>query len=146
MVDQAPDAGLAWTRGDPVGITLAAARTVPVPDVTGYALDAATEAILGIGLTLGTTSATVEPGPPTIVLSQDPAPRAVVALGGPVALVVRAGVPNVLGLTEADARTTIAAAGVPLDHEDTAGVAGAGRHRALADARAGDRGDARARR
>ena len=75
--------------------------------------------ILGLGLTVGKTSSTVEPGPPTIVLSQDPAPRAVVALGGAVALVVRAGVPNVLGLSDADARTTIAAAGVPLDHEDT---------------------------
>ena len=33
------------------------------------------------------------------MLSQDPAARAVVALGTAVALVVRAGVPNVLGLT-----------------------------------------------
>jgi serine/threonine-protein kinase len=54
------------------------------------------------------------------VLSQDPAPRAAVALGTEVALVVRAGVPNVLGLTDADARAALAAAGVPLDHEDTA--------------------------
>jgi beta-lactam-binding protein with PASTA domain len=119
VVDQAPDAGLAWTRGDPVNFTLAAARTISVPDVTGYALDAATETILGLGLTLGETSATVEPGPPTIVLSQDPAPTAVVPLGSAVTLVVRAGVPNVLGLSEPDARATIAAAGVALDHEDT---------------------------
>ena len=33
---------------------------------------------------------------------------------------MRAGVPNLLGLTEAAARTAIDAAGVPLDHEDTA--------------------------
>jgi beta-lactam-binding protein with PASTA domain len=120
VVDQAPDANLAWTRGDPVNLTLAAARTVSVPDVTGYALDAATETILGLGLALGTTTATVEPGPPTIVLSQNPAPRAAVPLGSAVALVVRAGVPNVLGLTDADARAALAAAGVPLGHEDTA--------------------------
>src|SRR5262249_45971633 len=116
--DQAPDAGLAWTRGDPVNFTVAATRTIPVPDLTGYALDAATETLLGLGLMVGKTSSTVEPGPPTIVLSQDPAPPAVVPLGGAIALVVRAGVPNVLGLADADARTAIAAAGVALDHED----------------------------
>ena len=83
MVDQAPPPGSAWTRGDRVGLTLAAARTVAVPDVAGYALDAATEVIVGIGLTVGTTSTTVEPGPPTIVLGQDPAARPVVPSGRP---------------------------------------------------------------
>jgi beta-lactam-binding protein with PASTA domain len=120
VVDQAPDAHLAWTRGDPVNLTLSATRTVSVPDVAGYALDAASETVLGLGLVLGKTTATVEPGPPTIVLGQDPAPRTAVPLGSAVALVVRAGVPNVLGLTDADARAALAAAGVPLGHEDTA--------------------------
>ena len=120
MVDQAPPPGSAWTRGDRVGLTLAAGRTVAVPDVAGYALDAATEVIAGMGLAVGKTSTTVEPGPPTIVLSQDPAARSVVPLGAAVALVVRAGVPNLLGLTEAAARTALDAAGVSLDHEETA--------------------------
>jgi beta-lactam-binding protein with PASTA domain len=124
VVEQAPAAGLAWSRGDRVGMTLAAARTVSVPDVTGYALDAATEVIIGIGLTLGQTTATVEQGPPTIVLGQDPDARSVVPLGTAVALEVRAGVPNVLGLTEADARTTLQAAGVQLAGESTQEVPG----------------------
>ncbi len=124
MVDQAPPPGSAWTRGDRVGLTLAAGRTVAVPDVAGYALDAATEVIAGMGLAVGKTSTTVEPGPPTIVLSQDPAARSVVPLGTAVALVVRAGVPNLLGLTEAAARTALDAAGVSLDHEETAESAG----------------------
>ena len=65
VVDQAPPPGSAWTRGDRVGLTLAAGRTVAVPDDAGYALDAATELIAGMGLALGKTSTTSEPATPT---------------------------------------------------------------------------------
>ena len=123
MVDQAPPPGSAWTRGDRVGLTLAAGRTVAVPDVAGYALDAATKVIAGMGLAVGEDLDDRRAGPPTIVLSQDPAARSVVSLGAAVALVVRAGVPNLLGLTEAAARTALDAAGVSLDHEGDGGVA-----------------------
>jgi len=91
---------------------------VSVPSVVGDTQAAATAAITGAGLTLGTvtqaSSATVASGS---VISQTPAGGASAAGGASVALVVSSGpapvaVPNVVGNTQAAATTAITGAGL----------------------------------
>src|SRR5262245_41182453 len=86
------------------------------PNVEGLTQDAATTAITGAKLKVGTvtqrTSNTVATGN---VISQDPASGSSVAEGSPVNLVISSGpqmvaVPNVERLTQDDATTTITAA------------------------------------
>src|SRR5271165_639668 len=86
-----------------------------VPNVEGLTQDAATTAITAAKLTVGTvtqqTSNTVATGK---VISQDPASGNSVAQGSPVNLVISSGpqmvtVPNVEGLTQDAATTTITA-------------------------------------
>src|ERR1700694_5572353 len=87
-----------------------------VPNVEGLTQDAATTAITGAKLTVGTvtqqTSDTVATGK---VISQDPTSGSSVAQGFPVNLVISSGpqmatVPNVEGLTQDAATTAITAA------------------------------------
>ena len=94
------------------------AAQISVPNVVGEAQTAATTAITGAGLTVGTvtqaSSATVASGS---VISQAPAGGASAASGASVALVVSSGpasvtVPNVVGDTQAAATTAITGAGL----------------------------------
>src|ERR1700675_1351359 len=87
-----------------------------VPNVEGLTQDAATTAITAAKLAVGTvtqqTSNTVATGK---VISQDPASGSSVAQGSPISLVISSGpqmvtVPNVEGLTQAAATTTITGA------------------------------------
>jgi beta-lactam-binding protein with PASTA domain len=96
------------------------AVAVLVPNVVGDAQAAASTAITGAGLTLGTvtmaSSATVATGD---VISQDPTAGTSVANGSPVSLTVSSGpamvnVPNVLGDTQAAATTAITDTGLTL--------------------------------
>jgi beta-lactam-binding protein with PASTA domain len=89
---------------------------VAVPNITGLAQAAATSAITGAGLQLGTVttqaSGTITSGG---VISQSPAAGTSVATGSSVALVVSSGpapvtVPNVVGMTQANASAAITAA------------------------------------
>jgi beta-lactam-binding protein with PASTA domain len=89
---------------------------VAVPNLEGLTQDAATTAITGAKLTLGTvtqqTSSTVDTGK---VASQDPASGSSLAEGSPVNLVISSGpqmvtVPAVDGLTQAEATTAITGA------------------------------------
>jgi beta-lactam-binding protein with PASTA domain len=95
-------------------------QNVAVPNVVGDTQAAATTAITGAGLTLGTVtmqaSATVTSGS---VISESPAAAASVASGSAVNLVVSSGpamvaVPNVVGNTRAAATTAITGAGLTL--------------------------------
>jgi len=98
-----------------------ATRPIPpgvrVPNVVGTTQAAATTAIAGGGLTLGTvtpqSSATVVPG---TVISQNPSAAALVGSGAAVDLVVSSGVavPNAVGATQAAATSAITAAGLTL--------------------------------
>jgi len=87
----------------------------PVPNVVGATQAAATAAITGAGLALGTVtlqaSGTVAPGN---VISQDPAAFALADSGAAVSLVVSSGipVPDVTGKTQAAATSAITAAGL----------------------------------
>ena len=91
---------------------------VTVPTVVGLTQAGATSAITGAGLVVGTVttaaSATVAAG---LVISQSPVGGTQVAPGTAVALVVSTGpppvmVPNVVGLTQANATTMITGAGL----------------------------------
>jgi 6-phosphogluconolactonase (cycloisomerase 2 family) len=97
-----------------------------VPNAVGMTQAAATTAITGAGLTLGTvamaSSATVPSGS---VISQNPAAAASVASGSAVNLTVSTGpaqaaVPNVVGTTQAAATTAITGAGLVLGTVTTA--------------------------
>jgi hypothetical protein len=104
---------------------------VNVPNVVGDSQAAATTAITGGGLTLGTvtmqSNATIASGD---VISENPAAGASVANGSAVALVVSSGpakvaVPNVVGDTQAAATTAITGAGLAVGavtHQSSATV------------------------
>ena len=86
-----------------------------VPNVVGLTQAAATTAITGAKLTVGTVTQQPSTTVPTgNVISQDPASGSSVAEGSPVSLVISSGplvtVPNVVGLTQAAATTAITGA------------------------------------
>jgi beta-lactam-binding protein with PASTA domain len=124
IVGQEPEEGVEWPAGARVTLVVAAARQALVPDLVGLTLEAAREAVTARELVLADPTPKVEPGPPGVVLSQNPAARQSVAAGTRVKVVVRSGVPSVVGMSEADARSAIAAAGVPLGNVTTREVEG----------------------
>jgi beta-lactam-binding protein with PASTA domain len=117
VISQDPASGSSVAQGSPVNLVISSGpQMVTVPNVEGLAQDAATTAIAGAKLTVGTvtqqTSDTVTTGK---VISQDPANGNSVAQGSPVNLMISSGpqmvtVPNVEGLTQAAATTAITAA------------------------------------
>jgi beta-lactam-binding protein with PASTA domain len=114
VLDQEPAPGVSWPRGARVAITLATSRVAVVPNVVGLALEAARESILARDLLLGTPTTEVDPGPPGVVLSQAPLARETVPVGSQVGVVVRGGMPNLVGMTEGEARVAVTAFGIAL--------------------------------
>jgi penicillin-binding protein 1A len=102
----------------PAPTTTAALAPVSVPNVVGMPADAAVERLSRAGLTATERRVPNTDYPPGYVVRQVPGPGARVPTGSPVTLEVAAAppalvtVPDVLGLTEADARTAIAGAGL----------------------------------
>ena len=91
--------------------------TVAVPNVEGMTQAAATTAITGAGLVLGTvTTVSSSTVPAGSVISESPAAATPVEAGTTVNLTVSSGaqVPNVVGLTQAAATTAITGAGLVL--------------------------------
>jgi beta-lactam-binding protein with PASTA domain len=120
------DANYSGSTSVAVSVTVTAAVPVSVPNVVGLTQAAASTAITGVGLTVGTvataTSNTVASGS---VISQSPIAGASAASGSPVNLVVSTGpaavsVPNVVGLTQAAASTAITGAGLTVGTVTTA--------------------------
>jgi beta-lactam-binding protein with PASTA domain len=117
VISQDPASGNSVAQGSPVNLVISSGpQMVIVPNVEGLTQDAATTAITGTKLMVGTvtqqTSKTVATGN---VISQDPASGAAVAQGSPVNLVISSGpqmviVPNLEGLTQDAATTAITAA------------------------------------
>jgi beta-lactam-binding protein with PASTA domain len=112
VISQDPTSGSSLTQGSPVNLVISSGpqMMVAVPNVEGLTQAAASTAITGAKLMVGTvtqqTSNTVAPGK---VISQDPANGSSMAQGSPVNLVISSGpqiatVPNVEGLTQ-DAAT-----------------------------------------
>ena len=108
------------TQTTPVSLTVTAAPQVAVPNVVGDTQAAATTAITGAGLVVGTvttqSSSMVASGN---VISESPSAGTNVSIGSAVNLVVSTGtaqvsVPNVVGDTQAAATTAITGAGLVL--------------------------------
>src|SRR2546429_624920 len=125
VISQSPAAGTSVASGLAVNLVVSSGAPppapVPVPNMVGQTQAAATSAITGAGLTVGTvtmqSSTTVAPGN---VISQSPAAGTSVASGLAVNLVVSSGapppapvpVPNVVGQTQAAATSAITGAGL----------------------------------
>ena len=117
VISQDPASGNSVAQGSPVNLVISSGpQMVTVPNVEGLTQDAATTAITGTKLMVGTvtqqSSNTVATGN---VISQDPPSGNSVAQGSPVNLVISSGpqmvtVPNVEGLTQDAATTAITAA------------------------------------
>ena len=114
VISQEPASGGSVAQGSPVNLVISSGpQMVTVPNVEGLTQDAATTAITGAKLTVGTvtqqSSNTLATGN---IISQDPASGSSGAQGSPVNLVISSGpqmvtVPNVEGLTQGAATTTI---------------------------------------
>ena len=117
VISQDPTSGSSVAQGSQVKLVISSGpQMVSVPNVEGLTQDAATTAITEAKLTVGTvtqqSSNTVAAGN---VIGQDPAGASSAAQGFPVNLVISSGpqmmtVPNVEGLTQAAATTTITGA------------------------------------
>ncbi len=119
VIDQTPPAGTGVELGTAVDLVLSKGPApVVVPDLTGMARAGAEAVITDAGLVLGTvTEQYSDTVPAGSVISQTPTAGTSVAPGTAVDLVVSKGpapviVPNVTGMTQADAETTITEAGL----------------------------------
>ena len=117
VISQDPASGSSVAQGSPVNLVISSGpQMVTVPNVEGLTQDAATAAITGAKLIVGTITQqagdTVATGK---VISQDPASGSSVAQGSPMNLVISSGpqmvtVPKVEGLTQDAATTAITGA------------------------------------
>ncbi len=116
VISHTPGAGASVAGGSAVALVVSTGPApVTVPNVVGLTQAAAQTALTKAGLTVGTvTSTNSQTVPIGRVISQSPAPGTNVAGGSPVNLVVSLGitVPNVVGLTQAAAQTTLTNAGL----------------------------------
>jgi len=119
VIDQNPAAGAEVPEGFAVDLEFSVIieQTV-VPDVVGMEQSSAESAIIANDLNLGTITTQYSDTVPTrFVVSQNPPPDTTVDVGTSVNLVVSLGpettsVPNVIGLSQADAEAAIIAAGL----------------------------------
>jgi beta-lactam-binding protein with PASTA domain len=127
VISQNPAAGTVVPAGSFVHFTVSLGPSV-VPDVVGEAATDANSAIISADLVVGTITYEYNDVIPTgIVISQDPVGGTTVPVGTNVDLMVslgQPGVPYVIDLTEADANSSIVAAGltvgiVTYDFSDT---------------------------
>jgi beta-lactam-binding protein with PASTA domain len=121
VISQSPVSGTSVSLGSAVNLVISSGLPpVTVPNVVGDTQAAATTAITGVGLVVGTvttqSTSTVAAGK---VISQSPASGTSVNSGSAVNLVISSGpppvtVPNVVGDTQAAATTAITGAGLVL--------------------------------
>lgn len=92
---------------------------IPVPDVVGLEGPLAQRLILAAGLTVAQVESVQAAAPPGVVMLTRPAATTVASPGAPVTVVVSRGaptipVPDLLGLSQADARTRLEVEGLAL--------------------------------
>ncbi len=123
VISQSPAAGALVDPGTAVALVVSRGTqfvTVAVPDVAGQTQADAQTAIIGAGLVVGAvTQEFSDTAPAGLVFSQSPLAGTPVDPGTAVALIVSRGpqnvaVPNVVGLTQAEAATLIAGANLTL--------------------------------
>ena len=117
VIAQDPTAGTEVDEGAPVDLTVATVPVATVPDVVGDSQEEATAKLAQVGLRLDDVqyeySTKVDAG---FIISQDPEPDTEVVVGSAVQLTASKGeetgqVPNVVGLSQDDAVSTLEAAG-----------------------------------
>lgn len=112
-----PPAGSRAEQGDTVRVVVSSgAAPVPVPDVAGADQVTATQTLADAGLRVTKTTRASDTVPAGSVITTNPAPGTPVRPGDTVQIVVSTGpgmvrVPNVVGQTEAEARTALDDAG-----------------------------------
>jgi eukaryotic-like serine/threonine-protein kinase len=114
VIDSSPAAGASLERGSTVTLRVSrGAEQIEVPDVVGETEDNARSALEGAGLRAGEVTEEESDQEPGTVIEQDPAAGERLAKGSAVDLVVAkaATVPDVVDMTEAEARTAIEDAG-----------------------------------
>ena len=119
IMSQTPAAGTMQPPGTPVDMVVSQGpEPVAIPDVVGKPQDNAQATLTGAGFVVGiVTQAWSASAPQGSVISQDPAAGTVMIPGTPVNLVVSKGpepvaVPYLAGKTQADAQSTLVAAGL----------------------------------
>jgi beta-lactam-binding protein with PASTA domain/V8-like Glu-specific endopeptidase len=123
VISQSPSAGTSVTSGS--AVTLVVSSGPSVPNVVGLTQAAATSAITGAGLTLGSVTRQTSPTVPAgTVISQSPSAGTSVTAGSAVNLVISSGpapvsVPNLVGLTQAAATSAITGAGLTVGNVTT---------------------------
>lgn len=122
VVSEDPAAGVRVHRGSQVAVTVSTGKpTATVPSVTGAGVEAASSALTSAGLVVGTVTTKESSTFATdTVMSQSPAAGVRVTTGTAVDLVVSVGrtlvtVPDVHGMTQADATTKLEDAGFAVD-------------------------------
>jgi beta-lactam-binding protein with PASTA domain len=127
VISQTPGNGTAVASGSAVDLAVSSgAAPVKVPNVVGLTQANAKAAISTALLSVGTiTTATSDTVPAGVVISQTPGGGTEVSQGSAVALSVSSGpasvtVPNVVGLTQANAESAIVAAGLTVGAVTTA--------------------------
>ena len=114
VVGQDPSAGSSWPPGGRVALSLAVPLSVVVPGLIGLDQAAAVEGLSSRGLAARpVTSTPTGPGTePGRVIGQDPAAGSVVDKGSSVALNVAAGMPFLIGRSQADAVAAVTMLGL----------------------------------
>jgi beta-lactam-binding protein with PASTA domain len=115
VTGQSPPADTLVAFADPVVVSFT--ESVPVPNVLGLKVNAARRIVEAAGLVLGTSRQTGR------VIDQQPAAETLVSRESTVTVTLDAGVtvPNLLGLTVAEARQAAEQAGLVLDTPEAAG-------------------------
>ncbi len=116
IISQLPVSGDTAEKGRTVDVVVSTGKgQATVPQLVGLtSSDAARAALVDAGLTLGTVTQVDSDQPAGYVVSQDPLPSISVDAGSPVAISVsngKAKVPNVVGESEAQAKSDLANAG-----------------------------------
>ncbi len=126
VATQDPGSGTTVDSGTEVRVTIGVLKKVSVPDFSGMTAAEAATAGAAVGLDVVVAGpVTVPPGDPNIglVANQDPSAGASVNDGSQVAVYIgeveRVTVPNVVGMTEADARNEITGAGLAVGNTTT---------------------------
>jgi len=120
VISQSPGAGQFAVSGGKVNYVVSTGNMVVVPNVVGMARNAAITVITSAGLTIGTVSGVISTLRIEDVISQSPPGGELVALGSAVNLLYSTGggmpqirtVPDVVGMTQAEATSAITSVGL----------------------------------
>lgn len=124
IISQNPGKETEVNKGTAVNVIVSKGKgQVQVPDLVNYAsVDDARQALYAVGLTLGPVTFEDSDKPKDTILRTDPIAGTVVEEGTAISVVVSSGklkVPNVVGMTESDAKTALKGFVITIIYEET---------------------------